>query len=79
MSVLKGLNSLQIWLLLVCVAVILMVGVGGATRLTHSGLSMVDWKPITGIIPPLSAQAWDAAFDQYKQYPEYQKLNKGMS
>ena len=48
MSVLKRLNSVQIWLLLVCVSIILMVGVGGATRLTHSGLSMVDWKPITG-------------------------------
>ena len=79
MSVLKRLNSVQIWLLLVCVSIILMVGVGGATRLTHSGLSMVDWKPITGILPPLNEQAWEAEFAQYKQYPEYQKLNKGMS
>ncbi|MDC3329128.1 COX15/CtaA family protein, partial [Pseudomonadales bacterium] len=79
MSVLKGLNSVQIWLLLVCVSIILMVGVGGATRLTHSGLSMVDWKPIAGILPPLNAQAWEAEFAQYKQFPEYQKLNKGMS
>ena len=79
MSVLKGLNSVQIWLLLVCVSIILMVGVGGATRLTHSGLSMVDWKPIAGILPPLNAQAWEAEFAQYNQFPEYQKLNKGMS
>ena len=55
MSVLKRLNSVQIWLCCwFASASSLMVGVGGATRLTHSGLSMVDWKPITGILPPLN-------------------------
>ena len=56
-----------------------MVILGGSVRLTGSGLSMVDWKPILGIIPPLSHDGWLAAFDQYKRYPEYQLVNKGMS
>lgn len=56
-----------------------MVIVGGITRLTHSGLSMVDWKPIMGTIPPLSEAEWQDVFDAYRQYPEYQKINKGMS
>ncbi|MCP5381880.1 MAG: COX15/CtaA family protein [Kordiimonadaceae bacterium] len=56
-----------------------MVVVGGVTRLTESGLSMVNWKPISGVIPPLNDQQWTAEFEAYKQYPEYQKVNKGMS
>ncbi len=64
---------------MVCATIVLMVGVGGATRLTHSGLSMVDWKPITGILPPLNTADWEAEFAQYKQFPEYQKLNRGMT
>jgi len=56
-----------------------MVILGGSVRLTGSGLSMVDWKPILGIIPPLSHSGWVSAFDQYQQYPEYQFVNKGMS
>ncbi len=75
----RGLSLIRGWLLLVCATIVLMVGVGGATRLTHSGLSMVDWKPITGILPPLNAAEWEAEFAQYKQYPEYQKLNRGMT
>jgi cytochrome c oxidase assembly protein subunit 15 len=67
------------WLLL-CAAVILgMIVLGGVTRLTHSGLSMVEWKPLIGIIPPLSEQAWLEIFEKYKQFPEYQKVNEGMS
>ena len=73
------LTRVQQWLLLVCATVVLMVAVGGATRLTQSGLSMVDWKPVSGILPPMSENAWQAEFDKYKQYPEYQKLNRGMS
>ena len=53
--------------------------VGGATRLTHSGLSMVEWEPILGIIPPLSDADWQERFQQYQQFPEYQKLRQGMT
>ena len=53
--------------------------VGGVTRLTHSGLSIVEWKPIVGVIPPLNQAEWDETFDKYKQTPEYQKVNHQMS
>ena len=53
-----------------------MILVGGATRLTQSGLSMVDWKPLMGILPPINDNQWNESFDQYKKYPEYQKVNK---
>lgn len=56
-----------------------MIIVGGVTRLTESGLSMVNWKPISGIIPPLNEMQWMAEFEAYKQYPEYQKVNMGMT
>ena len=52
-----------------------MIVIGGITRLTQSGLSMVDWKLLMGIIPPLSEQQWLDSFNQYKQYPEYQKID----
>ncbi|GAM22046.1 hypothetical protein SAMD00019534_052210 [Acytostelium subglobosum LB1] len=67
------------WLLFSAGLVGVMVVVGGITRLTESGLSMVEWKPIVGAIPPLTQQQWEEEFDRYKQYPEYQKLNKGMT
>lgn len=68
------------WWLIFCAAVIFgMILLGGVTRLTHSGLSIVEWKPLMGAIPPLTEQDWLATFEQYKQYPEYQKINKGMS
>ena len=54
---------------------ILMIAIGGITRLTNSGLSMVDWKPISGIIPPISEEDWDNEFDNYKRYPEYKEIN----
>jgi cytochrome c oxidase assembly protein subunit 15 len=67
------------WLLF-CAAVIFgMILLGGVTRLTNSGLSMVEWKPLMGVIPPLSEQAWQETFDKYRQYPEYRKVNRGMS
>ena len=67
------------WLLL-CAAVIFgMILLGGVTRLTHSGLSMVEWKPLIGVIPPLSEQAWQEVFEKYRQFPEYQQVNRGMS
>ena len=66
------------WLLF-CAAVIFgMIILGGVTRLTDSGLSMVEWKPLMGVIPPLSQEAWQETFDKYKVYPEYQKINHGM-
>ncbi len=65
------------WLKSLMLAVMLMVIVGGATRLTHSGLSMVEWKPLH-ILPPFSQSAWDNEFDLYKQTPEYKHVNKGM-
>ncbi len=66
------------WLTCVCVIIFCIVIAGGVTRLTHSGLSMVDWQPILGVVPPLSESAWQSAFDAYKQYPEYQKVNRDM-
>jgi cytochrome c oxidase assembly protein subunit 15 len=67
------------WLLF-CAAVIFgMILLGGVTRLTNSGLSMVEWKPLMGIVPPLSEQAWQETFDKYRLYPEYRKVNRGMS
>ena len=66
------------WLLL-CAAVIFgMIMLGGATRLTGSGLSMVEWRPLMGVIPPIGEEAWQQTFDKYKQFPEYQKVNLGM-
>jgi heme a synthase len=53
--------------------------VGGITRLTQSGLSIVDWAPIMGVIPPLSEAQWQEAFDRYRQFPEYQQLRQGMT
>ena len=67
------------WLALVALLVFAMIVLGGVTRLTNSGLSMTDWKPVTGWLPPLSHEAWMAEFERYKAFPEYQKINKGMS
>ena len=63
------------WLLIGCALIFIMVVVGGITRLTHSGLSISNYKLISGTIPPMNEVEWQAAFDLYKQYPEYQKLN----
>ena len=71
-------KHLAIWLKLMCLAVICMIFIGGFTRLTHSGLSITEWKPVTGILPPLNEEAWIQEFDQYKQSPEYIKVNKHM-
>ena len=67
------------WLLIVGALVYLMIVVGGVTRLTQSGLSMVNWQPVMGVLPPVGQQAWQAAFTEYQQYPEYQKVNRGMT
>ena len=66
------------WLFVCCLMVYAMVILGGATRLTGSGLSMVEWDPIFGIVPPLDQQDWNETFDLYKASPEYQKINFGM-
>jgi heme a synthase len=63
----------------VAALVFLLVSVGGATRLTGSGLSITEWKPIMGMVPPLSEADWHDAFDKYRQIPQYQQVNKGMS
>ncbi|MEZ5572183.1 MAG: COX15/CtaA family protein [Halioglobus sp.] len=67
------------WLLFCAAVIFAMILLGGATRLTHSGLSIVEWKPLLGAIPPLTEQDWQSTFDKYKQFPEYQKVNQGMS
>jgi cytochrome c oxidase assembly protein subunit 15 len=67
------------WLYCVCLLIFVMVIVGGATRLTDSGLSITEWKPLLGAIPPLNAADWQIAFDKYRQIPEYTLINKGMS
>ena len=68
-------KSVIIWLLTGCALIFLMVIIGGITRLTNSGLSMVDWKLIMGMAPPLSEQDWMNTFNKYKQFPEYQQVN----
>lgn len=67
------------WLLIVAAIVFVMVVIGGITRLTESGLSMVRWQPISGIVPPLNAEQWAAEFRAYQATPEYQKVNAGMT
>ncbi len=67
------------WLLLCAVLVFAMVILGGVTRLTDSGLSMVDWHPIHGVVPPLNQQEWQEEFANYQQSPEFQKLNRSMT
>jgi cytochrome c oxidase assembly protein subunit 15 len=68
-----------VWLFVLTALVIAMVAVGGATRLTGSGLSITEWRPVTGTVPPLSAQAWQAEFDKYRASPQYDLVNRGMS
>lgn len=69
----------RLWLFAVATLVVAMVTVGGATRLTGSGLSITEWKPIMGAIPPLTDADWHEAFEKYKQIPQYHQVNKGMS
>jgi cytochrome c oxidase assembly protein subunit 15 len=71
--------AVRVWLWTVAIMVLAMVLVGGATRLTGSGLSITEWRPFMGAIPPLSEAAWLAEFEKYRAIPQYQLLNKGMS
>lgn len=70
---------IQYWLWTGLVLIALMVIIGGITRLTGSGLSMVEWKPVTGVVPPLDEGDWMVEFEKYKMFPEYQKLNYNMT
>ena len=67
------------WLFTICAMIYVMVLIGGLTRLTYSGLSMVEWKPLTGWLPPLTTEAWQETFAKYQNFPEYRELNTGMS
>jgi heme a synthase len=71
--------AIRIWLVVVATLVVAMIAVGGATRLTDSGLSITEWQPLLGAIPPLTEADWQAAFAKYKQIPEYSQVNAGMS
>ena len=72
-------RAVRFWLLAVASLVFLMVLVGGATRLTESGLSITQWKPVTGVVPPLTGADWQAEFDRYKQIPQFARLNSDMT
>ncbi|MDQ7020170.1 MAG: COX15/CtaA family protein [Robiginitomaculum sp.] len=72
-------RPIALWLFMVTAFLVGMIVVGGATRLTDSGLSITEWKPVTGAIPPLSEAAWQAEFEKYQQIPEYRLQNRGMS
>jgi len=72
-------RKVRLWLLAAAAMIFLTLIVGGATRLTVSGLSIVEWKPVTGVVPPLSESAWQDEFAKYQAIPQYRKLNQGMN
>jgi len=72
-------GAIRGWLIALFTLVCLMIAVGGLTRLTDSGLSITEWNPIMGAIPPISAEDWEAEFELYRAIPEYQEQNRGMS
>ena len=72
-------RGIRIWLMILFALVVVMIAVGGLTRLTDSGLSITEWKPVTGALPPMSADVWQEEFDRYRAIPQYELLNKGMS
>lgn len=72
-------DPVRLWLVAVAVLIFAMIVLGGATRLTDSGLSITEWRPLLGAIPPFSDADWRAAFDKYKEIPEYALVNRGMS
>src|SRR4051794_29460416 len=75
----SGVGAVRIWLYALAALVVAMVAVGGATRLTGSGLSITEWRPVSGALPPLTDAAWAAAFEKYREIPQYELLNKGMT
>ncbi len=72
-------RAIRLWLYAVAAMVLAMVLVGGATRLTESGLSITEWQPVMGVVPPLNTTQWQAEFDKYQAIPQYNALNRGMS
>jgi cytochrome c oxidase assembly protein subunit 15 len=72
-------RAIAIWLFLCAALIFAMVVIGGMTRLTESGLSITEWKPVTGTLPPLNEEGWEAEFEKYRQIPEYRERNLGMS
>jgi cytochrome c oxidase assembly protein subunit 15 len=70
---------ISIWLALMCLAIIIMIFIGGLTRLTESGLSITEWNPVSGIIPPMDDVAWGVEFNKYKKSPEFLKRNLGIN
>ena len=72
-------RAIRIWLYVIAAMVLAIVVVGGATRLTESGLSITDWDPVLGVIPPLTEEAWQEEFLEYQEIPEYQQVNLGMT
>lgn len=72
-------RRIAVWLLACCAVLFALIVLGGVTRLTGSGLSITEWRPVTGVLPPFSEQAWQKEFDLYRTSPEYQKVNRGMS
>ncbi len=72
-------RAVRWWLVSIAALIAIMVLVGGATRLTEAGLSIVEWKPVTGTLPPFSQEQWTQAFEAYKTIPQYRELNAGMS
>ena len=71
-------KPVAVWLLCICALIFAMIVLGGVTRLTESGLSMVNWHPVTGWLPPLDEAAWERVFADYRQSPEYRQVNAGM-
>jgi len=72
-------RTIRFWLYAVAAVVLAMVLVGGATRLTESGLSITQWQPVMGVVPPLNATQWQSEFERYQAIPQYRELNRGMS
>jgi heme a synthase len=72
-------RGIALWLAVLFAMIVAMIAVGGATRLTDSGLSITEWRPVTGALPPRDAAAWEAEFEKYKASPQYEALNPGMT
>jgi cytochrome c oxidase assembly protein subunit 15 len=75
----RATRAVAAWLFFCCAMIFAMVVIGGVTRLTESGLSITEWKPVSGAIPPLTAEAWQDAFAKYREIPEYRERNAGMT
>ena len=72
-------RAVGLWLLGVAAAVVVQVMLGGVTRLTDSGLSITEWKPILGVVPPTNDESWSVAFSKYQQIPQFQRLKSHLT